>query len=789
MLPSPYVRPRSTGPRLLIPDDIARDNGIGVEPWDGGLAVSGTVDEHDSNPGEFNLYCEYVAVGGIEIQWLEPAAASSASKDFYCHAIRTHMIDTFRTMPSTSTEGEAAQNQLVTQVMARAAPCNIPTTTCDVMGRVTNAGKPVEGIHIQLNGPGLQVDTATDSDGRYKFSNFANAGFDPKKHNVSVSLFLAHKDRFKFVHKTDDAELRTLDFGVEPTDKCVADFTTPASYPVMFPDSVQKWDDLWVLYRQLERAWRFAEIQLLATLDYLPLKIVTWCDSSVRSECNDAFYIGSQTPGNLVSEPHIYLDERYSGEASEKLNDTMYHEFGHHVMADVYGENPHNSASVSHAGYYANDSSTAGWVEGFATWFSTTVAKYMETSTTPRTAPAFRFINGTVSPLEPDVETLAWGRQGKDEEEAVTGILLDLEDGSDDYASVKPPVVNIENSVRYKEFKTKSGDTMVIGLIERLPPDALAIMKIRFLDASGKKIAVRPVHIDASDPATRRKGNVYFWTIAPKNYATFEFVGLRENLIDDDPVDLELDALWSAIETASTTDSKSGKQSGYAHLFDVHELYQAMTLNFGGRDSDADGVDDIDQVFVAHGFFADDNGNFKREDSERPGYSNHPQLDANGQPTGSARVRTTPEPAEVQMAAIDSHGVEASYIGFVTFPEPNEAASYSYVADPDAEGKVPVAVPAEGSGGRVTLIATAESHLPDVVAELDEQSFWAEAREHAGESFLAYDVELEPGEISFTNDTRKRAGMAAAALGFVLVLGAWVLLRRTRRPPAPKSSG
>ena len=65
--------------------------------------------------------------------------------------------------------------------------------------------------------------------------------------------------------------------------------------------------------------------------------------------------------------------------------------------------------------------------------------------------------------------------------------------------------------------------------------------------------------------------------------------------------------LWSVIRTDSS-------------LHNFKDVYDALLLaNVGQGDADGDGMSDLDEVFVAHGFFADANGNYRYDPGKKSG--------------------------------------------------------------------------------------------------------------------------------------------------------------------------
>jgi hypothetical protein len=99
-----------------------------------------------------------------------------------------------------------------------------------------------------------------------------------------------------------------------------------------------------------------------------------------------------------------------------------WHEFGHHVMADGFGNaRPTRIGDVNHAGY-ENHSTTDSWVEGWAEFWSMAVAAEVETASSPW----LYWADGWPNNLEANWKPWAGGRG---EEFAVAGMLWDLYDG------------------------------------------------------------------------------------------------------------------------------------------------------------------------------------------------------------------------------------------------------------------------------------------------------------------------------------------------------------------------
>lgn len=779
--------PPVLGGAVLTPQSIQDDNGV---------VLAGPA------AGSHSFNCWYVLENGsvgayIGIFWSsEPGTCPASgvadninSDTHYAYGQFDSEEDTSADAP-TAAELTAEVKRMLAVIEPLAAPCGgaAPSASgvCEITGVVSDhRSKPVSGVHVQLSGPGLLLDTTTDAAGKYRFADFVTGrSFDPATDKAQVSMFMEQPNRFQFFHKTEPVEQRSVQFDVNTPSECKRDFTTPGSYQTMVPNDASGFKDLWAIYRQLEAAWDFAEQQLLVPLDYLPIRVVTGCDTTVNASCDTtphAFYRGTHTDSDIVNPPEIVFEINESIGKANRMDDTTYHEFGHHLMAEIFDNAiPASPGRIAHGGYYANASSNDAWVEGFASFYSAMVTKVAEGN---GGVPKFRFPDGSSLTLEPNMKI--WGGNGKLEEIAVTGVLLDFEDGSSDYSDVNP-AVSVITSVRYKELKTKSGHTILVGKIPDVPKGSLALLFIEFVNDAGKRVAVRSIFIDSS--AERSGQDAVFWTIAPKDlaYSSIRFGGLKENMLDDDPIDLELTDLFVALESGKYPGPKPGKPERYAHIFDVYELYQVLKAEFGGEDRDGNGTEDVDQIFIEHGVHSDPNSNQTFDPGETVGLSNRKALDAAGRPTGTAAERMNVRPLEEQMATVDTGGVAASFVAFVDFPAPNEGDGYSYEVEADDEDRVTMVVPPEGSGGTVTLMAMADGYLPEVVAEVGEQTFWEDARAHPGESFLSFDVALEPGEVSLDDEKSATGplimvlagGLAALAAGGQLVLNR----RRTAGP-------
>jgi hypothetical protein len=668
---------------------------------------------------------------------------------------------------------------------ASPSPSATPSGTCTVTGVVIDhQNVPAAGVKVQLSGAGLLTEGVTDESGAFTFSNIgAGTSFDPAVDLATLSFFLEQPTRFAFVHKTEPAERRLAPFSVKSGEDCRKDLTSPGAYAVSIPPSDSEWADNWTMFRQLERAWTYAEFGLGATLDYgLPLDVVTSCDSASRSICNGtikAFYEGTSTAsGSSVAEPAIVVETAETTGKAARADDTIYHEFGHALLTDTYNNAyPSTPDRKAHKGYDVNTSSNDAWLEGFASFYASLVSKEYED------LPAqFRMTGGSSIGLENNIRP--WGSP-VNEEFAVASLLTDLEDGQADHLDANPPIVPATD-IKYREIRTAAGFRVLVGKIAQLRKGQMALLFAEYFDGGGKRVRATPIWIDGSQEDLRSGRGVTFWSVIPKDldYKTIKVTGIKENDLDDDPIDLTAAEIWDSIANGGTGDAKPGKPTeGWGFIFDVHELYQVLKFDFGDDDRDGDGVEDIDQLFIAHGLHEDPNGDHVYSPGEKIGLTSHPPLGADGKPSGPSTIRYDVAPLPEQLATIDAGSAGSpSMVAFVEYPEPNAALGYSYVASPDVDGNYAVLVPPQESRGRVTLLALADGYEPEVVAEIEAEDYWTEAAEHPEESFLSYRVAMRAGEISLEDKPSYPIWLIAGG-ALLIAVGAMLYIRTRRHPP------
>jgi len=85
--------------------------------------------------------------------------------------------------------------------------------------------------------------------------------------------------------------------------------------------------------------------------------------------------------------------------------------------------------------------------------------------------------------------------------------------------------------------------------------------------------------------------------------------------------------LWNTISSYRRSVAVPGESAPgeFPYVYDVTDLHAALSARFSG-DRDHNGIDDVDQIFIAHGLFADLNGNRLHDVGEAVGPTSHPEV-------------------------------------------------------------------------------------------------------------------------------------------------------------------
>lgn len=241
---------------------------------------------------------------------------------------------------------------------------------------------------------------------------------------------------------------------------------------------------------------------------------------------------------------------------------------------------------------------------------------------------------------------------------------------------------------------------------------------------------------------------------------------------DDDPVDGEFAAIWATIK------SFRGSTPG-GHINDAPELMAALKTLYAG-DRNKNGQDDVEEIFIKHGFFADIDGgtsNKKRDSGEAPGFTSH--FGPLGNPMNPRRSPPLIPALQAQVGGSEKDFVLVQ----VSLDAPNQLASYGYLATPDADGNIHIAPAPPGTAGVVSLLRLPQSGEQVALGEISLDELWTQAEADPGTTFMNF----ASGPAAPTRQP-DRDGGGGPPVGIILLLvaaagvgGASVIRSRGRR--------
>jgi len=688
-----------------------------------------------------------------------------------------------------------------------AATDTVPDS-CAPSGRVLDgAGRPVAGIRIELRFRGtVRQNVATGEDGRWSMitvGSTSGAEFDPALDAVELLLVAKddeHDPRWFELRYGGAADIPHLRFGpvlmedlnAAPFD-CVVDFdlstldSSDTFYePFVGPESLDHWDDLLEIYSNMRDVWRFGTEVLGVTMDFgLPLPLYTFCTADTpetNGQCaakggRSAFWNGPTTVEATPAEPFIAFGVRSSDHDRNPDHpvNREYHEFGHALLADAFDNRMPRVTGFgsNHGGLYRNASSNDSFNEGFAEFFAAMASKTIDAN------PLFYIYPVSGSPHSIEDNWKVWHDDGKEEEFAIAGVLLDFVDSDADYTQPRQIEIDVIGSQVAESDETDAGGASLVHatLIRNNTSEVLPRIAVRlFLDGESRTLfgvspAVEPgaealVLIPLADGDQDVLGRVEAFTLAA---------------VDDDPLSVGLRELWDVILAAP-----SSHESSNGHIVDASELYEALFEAFSG-DRDGDGRDDVDEIFISHGFFADTAGgtsNRVYDDGEEVGltsYRNVPRQD-------SLDPRTAAEPVPVYLATLDTGADEARVLVQVIYDEPFAGRSFAFERVADEDGTVEISVPPADLPASVHVFAVADGRLPVLIETFRSDTFWADAAANNFEPFVALEATLTVGDL-FADDeggSSLPVPMLAVIAGVAVVLlgvGGWLVRSRRAGPP------
>ena len=234
-----------------------------------------------------------------------------------------------------------------------------------------------------------------------------------------------------------------------------------------------------------------------------------------------------------------------------------------------------------------------------------------------------------------------------------------------------------------------------------------------------------------------------------------------------------------------------------------------MSSVFAGKDVDGDGVpdttqEDIDTVFISHGFFEDLDGSRDYDPllDGAIGATSHPAAVISRTAFPDRLPRYSADAFAGSLVAINASAPGADALIQVELPG-RDSASYSYWTGDISGRLLELAVPGAGAGASVTVITVADGYEPAVALRVSADEF------HAGidtgairPGSLNSSVEMDEGDVLALLGAPGEAASAAGTpdggsgppwLSLILVLLAGVILsgglmmmrRASRRAKSP----
>ncbi|MCA9652279.1 MAG: carboxypeptidase regulatory-like domain-containing protein [Myxococcales bacterium] len=624
-----------------------------------------------------------------------------------------------------------------------------PAAPCDVAGKVVDAeGKPLVGLDVRLDEKPTPRHTTTDDEGRFRFTAVAEATM------VVATLRDGGKPpRFTILSADEPVELRAP---VDPATTC-----EPTLDPADGPPTAA---ELMEIYQGVRRG--FALIDRLGIRGTASLSIET--DDGIASP-RATYWTGppSYNPEDPQPPRIVMGTEATRSTDGGHPDNREYHELGHHALALAFGALPRSPDNLDGGGYHRNPSSAAAWTEGFATFFAAMVAREIE----QRPHAERHRIAGAWLDLELDYRP--WDLRGL-ESVAVASLLWDMVDGAREGKTapltVEEPTVLTDAGVPH----------LLVARVINGSTEPVSGARVRV--STDSWLGTAPVAPALLPPG----GEGWLALPLPAEIATLDdpIAALTLRAItspsapDDDPVQVELAALWTAI-----AELRSDRSASNGRLFDVADLYLALRGRFGGKDADGDGYDDVDQLFAAHGLFADLDGDRQRSPAEALGPTSHPgrtlEIDGHTEtwPELVPRNRITLPPALTMK--VQTEPADAAIA--VVIPG---SAWGGYLAQPDDEGLITLVPPPAVEGGSISVIALAPGRRPTVLLHREALPMLAELEQHeapyltGGAKLPAF--EGAPSSAAGSPQWPRVAfvgGVLAALLGLVLMAIGWPRLR------------
>lgn len=513
---------------------------------------------------------------------------------------------------------------------------------------------PVRHIHLVFTGGGDEVHTSTGPDGSFEIPA-QMMELDTYQLEIRLQYVYQQKTHFTMYYNFNPTPIKiilnmtgTRIEGMEQIDWTSEEAAASGKHltPTLriddyFPESSRALSYIYI-YLHLAEALEFYRDELDASFDCQPPLLVQVSTFDLKWPLQ--FIPGTTLGGSKV---HGITIPHFSTQSTTPLRpkNREYHEFSHYAMYEIYGKFPEPTATYevkeeNHGGYL-NPTTADSYVEGFAHFMAMVIAEHYDFWWNQEDYPSHGGMWGDL-----EVDYVPWLGTGYAEELAVASTLWDLYDGPTQHAGSQR-VADLKKK-QYQELLEDfdgnengmlDGDEVAFYIAAQLADSryhttwkklitSLAILYDADNDQTFDKKELgemlRAEEIEPEDPSvfleewdSDKDGGLGLPELlvylsgktldqlraqARKSYTLQDAVDSIQ-LREDDQVDLTLKEIWKVLKQYHS---------------DFTSVYQAFVSNHPEQ------KEEIDRVFISHGFFADrDKGNSEYDPGE-------PLRDGNG---------------------------------------------------------------------------------------------------------------------------------------------------------------
>lgn len=228
----------------------------------------------------------------------------------------------------------------------------------------------------------------------------------------------------------------------------------------------------------------------------------------------------------------------------------------------------------------------------------------------------------------------------------------------------------------------------------------------------------------------------------------------EQNAIDEDYISMGEKGFWDFYRANYTfSDGSDG------NIYNLADLYDALNSQSGynlKKDNDSDGINNLDQLFIAHGVYQDRNKNSKYDAGEIIGTTLN---STNGVRRKLHELKGT----NLELNIYDESGskVQKALVGVdIFFEPPYNIYDYSYMTVVESDGKINLAMPDPDYEATAVIGASAPQHFSDEQYTITNQDYWEKVA-ISNDVFDTHDfhlTKLNDGECIFDYDCQKDMG-------------------------------